>query len=64
MSLSVEIRNYVPGFSLEAEFLLERGTLGLLGPSGCGKSMTLRCVAGVVTPDRGKIELDGVTWFD
>ena len=30
----------------------------LLGPSGCGKSTTLRCIAGIETPDQGEIELD------
>jgi len=27
----------------------------LLGPSGCGKSTTLKCIAGVETPDKGEI---------
>jgi iron(III) transport system ATP-binding protein len=31
----------------------------LLGPSGCGKSTTLRMIAGVETPDTGRIEMDG-----
>jgi iron(III) transport system ATP-binding protein len=29
--------------------------LTLLGPSGCGKTTTLRCVAGLETPDSGEI---------
>ncbi len=29
----------------------------LLGPSGCGKTTTLRCVAGLESPDRGEIAL-------
>ena len=40
------------------------GCLGILGPSGCGKSMTLRAVAGLVQPDRGRICLGGRTLFD
>ncbi len=32
----------------------------LLGPSGCGKSTTLRMIAGVETPDTGRIVIDGV----
>ncbi|NLI21023.1 MAG: ABC transporter ATP-binding protein [Clostridiales bacterium] len=31
----------------------------LLGPSGCGKSTLLRCLAGLETPDTGRIILDG-----
>ena len=38
--------------------------MALLGASGCGKSCTLRCIAGVETPDEGKIVVNGVTFFD
>jgi len=31
----------------------------LLGPSGCGKTTTLRMIAGLETPDEGKIEIGG-----
>ncbi|MEP9348382.1 ABC transporter ATP-binding protein [Xanthobacter sp. KR7-225] len=31
----------------------------LLGPSGCGKSTTLRLIAGLEAPDRGRIAIDG-----
>lgn len=33
--------------------------VALLGPSGCGKSTILRAIAGLITPDRGRISLQG-----
>jgi iron(III) transport system ATP-binding protein len=48
-----------------ASFALEPGTFfTLLGPSGCGKTTTLRCVAGLETPDDGLITVDGRALFD
>ena len=40
------------------------GTLALLGPSGCGKTTILRCLAGLETPDAGRIAIAGRTAFD
>jgi ABC-2 type transport system ATP-binding protein len=40
---------------------VERGeTLALLGQNGAGKSTTLRCLGGILHPDAGLIELDGL----
>ena len=38
--------------------------MALLGAYGCGTSVTLKCIAGIMTPDRGHIILDGETLFD
>ena len=64
MALSVDIRKEMGDFQLEVRFEAENECLALLGASGCGKSVTLRCIAGILTPDEGKIVLDGVTLFD
>ena len=64
MSLSVEIQKQLGDFRLEVQFEAENERLALLGASGCGKSVTLRCIAGILTPDAGRIVLDGRTLFD
>ena len=64
MSIYVDIEKNFGSFRLKAKFEAGNETLALLGASGCGKSMTLRCIAGIEKPARGKIILDGVTLFD
>lgn len=64
MSLSVEIQKRLGEFTLDLRFESEAGMLALLGASGCGKSMTLKCIAGIETPDRGRIVLNGRVLFD
>ena len=64
MSLHVDIRKRLGDFVLETAFDTEDAITGLLGASGCGKSVTLKCIAGVETPDEGSIILDGETLFD
>lgn len=64
MALSVKIRKRLGDFRLAVQFEAGDETLALLGASGCGKSVTLRCIAGIMTPDEGVIRLDGVTLYD
>ncbi len=64
MSISVDIEKSFGSFTLRAAFEAENETLALLGASGCGKSMTLKCVAGIEKPDRGRIVLDDTVLFD
>lgn len=52
---------------MEAVFNLSIGSgefLTLFGPSGAGKTTLMRCIAGLETPDTGRIEVAGETWFD
>lgn len=53
-------------FAMDIQYAIpnsEKWTV-LFGPSGSGKSLTMQCLAGLVTPDAGRIELHGTTLFD
>ena len=64
MSLEVNVTKRFDGFTLCANFAARSTATAILGASGCGKSMTLRCIAGIVKPDAGRIVLDGRVLFD
>lgn len=64
MELLVDIKKKLSGFKLDIKFNAELEAVGLLGASGSGKSMTLRCIAGLEKPDKGRIVLNGRTLFD
>ena len=64
IELIVDIQKQLPGFLLDVSFKTDQTPLGLLGGSGAGKSLILRCIAGLDTPDRGHIVLNGKVLFD
>ncbi|MDR1015998.1 MAG: ATP-binding cassette domain-containing protein [Coriobacteriales bacterium] len=64
MGIKVDIHKHLPTFDLDVRFEAGDECLGLFGPSGAGKSFTLRSIAGIETPDRGRIEVDGRVFFD
>ena len=64
MSLDVRIKKSFGDYTLDVAFVGGDETLGFLGASGCGKSLTLRCIAGIETPDAGRIVVNGKVFFD
>ena len=53
--LEVDFEKKLKNFFLHIQFQAEGGCIGILGASGCGKSMTFKAIAGIETPDSGKI---------
>ena len=68
MSFDVEIRKTVHSarrsFELRVRFATHARRSVIYGPSGSGKSLTLQALAGLLTPDSGRITFDGETLFD
>jgi molybdate transport system ATP-binding protein len=61
--LSFNITKRYSGFSLECEATFEPGITAVFGPSGSGKTTLLNCLAGLVAPDEGTIEVLGEVVF-
>ena len=62
--LSVDVEKRLGKFSLVAKFETASGVTALFGSSGAGKTSIANMVAGLVTPDRGRIVLDDTVLFD
>ncbi len=62
--LLIDIEKNLSSFHLKIAFNTDNQPLGLLGSSGAGKSMILRCLAGIETPNKGRIVLNNRVLFD
>ena len=64
MRLELELEKRQGDFRLEVGFAVEGDRIGLFGPSGSGRSTLVGLLAGLSSPDRGHIRLDGETLVD
>jgi molybdate transport system ATP-binding protein len=63
--LHIQVEKHRDGFTLNAEINAPTpGVIALFGRSGCGKSTLINSIAGLLTPDKGRIELNGQLLFD
>jgi len=62
--LSVDVEKRLGDVAIAVKFETAQGVTALFGPSGAGKTSIVNMIAGLVTPDRGRIALDGDVLFD
>jgi molybdate transport system ATP-binding protein len=62
--LDLAIVSALRTFELDVDLSIGAETVALVGPSGAGKTTVLRAIAGLRTPDRGRIALGDRAWFD
>jgi molybdate transport system ATP-binding protein len=62
--LAVDIEKKLGDVAIRATFEAPDGVTALFGPSGSGKTSIVNMVAGLMTPDRGRIEVNGTLLFD
>jgi molybdate transport system ATP-binding protein len=62
--IAVTLGKALPGFVLDVAWDADDAVVALFGPSGAGKTLTLHCLAGLVRPDRGRIQVGGRVFFD
>ena len=64
MAVEMTFKKKLGSFTLDMHLRSCSRRIGILGASGCGKSMTLKSIAGIVTPDEGRIIIDQKEIFD
>lgn len=64
MTLSVSLRHRFDGFSLNVDFEAPPGVTALFGRSGSGKTTIVNAVAGLLSPEHGRIVVDGHVLVD
>ena len=68
MKVRVDIRKTLRSndreFTLDASFSAEHDRIVVFGPSGSGKSITMQCIAGLLRPDAGRIQIGDRVLFD
>jgi molybdate transport system ATP-binding protein len=63
--LRVEARARLGALDLDVALEVGAGEcLAVAGPSGAGKTSVLRVAAGLLQPERGRVEANGETWLD
>ncbi len=64
MSVAISLRHSIGDLDLTVDCDLPGGLSAIFGPSGAGKTSILRAVAGLLTPDQGRVQVGDRVLFD
>ncbi len=64
MTLAIALRHRLGAITLDVRFEAPPGVTALFGRSGSGKTSLINAVAGLVTPDEGRVTMDGATLLE
>lgn len=68
--MSIRVESLIKSFGNQRavddiSFSVDKGeVVGFLGPNGSGKSTTMRCICGILPPDRGSVNVAGIEISD
>ena len=62
--LAVHVEKQLGEFSVDVSFTSDAAATALFGPSGAGKTSVINMIAGLLKPQRGRIDLNGDVLFD
>jgi ABC-type lipoprotein export system ATPase subunit len=64
MRIEADVALRLGAFALEAKLESDAGITALFGRSGSGKTTLLNCIAGLARPERGRIRVGDIVFFD
>ena len=62
--IEVAVRHAFEDLAIDVEFVADSRCVALFGDSGAGKTTLLNAIAGLLSPQQGRIVLDGQVLFD
>lgn len=64
MSFEIGLSHQLGDCALSVDFASDAACIAITGPSGAGKTTLLNCIAGLITPDRGRIVIGERVLYD
>lgn len=62
--IEISVRHQLSSLELDVDIQVDVGLSAVFGRSGCGKTTLINMLAGLMTPDEGRIAVEGKVLFD